>query len=142
MTPSGGRDAMLRHSRFDGIVCGADIKRAASEFTALIAVLGGFTLEKDRLFLGRRRREIEAGLQLDIACRARGENLPRVAWLHEAAEHYRNYKARFNLVDGHDLDAAAFWPDRAVRLLLLDDVDGNDRDRLGRIFPNAATISA
>jgi len=134
------RDAMLAHSRFDRIVCGADIRRAASEFTALIALMGGFTLERHRIFLARRRREIEDGIHLDIACRAKGEPLPRIAWLHEAADHYRNYKARFGLVDGHDLEAAAFWPDRAIRLLLLDDVTDKERDRLMQIYPNSAAI--
>jgi len=138
------RDAMLKHSRYERIASGADIERAATEFTAIIAHAGGFAVSDDfdRKFLARRQREIMRGLALDISCRARSEPLPPIAWLHEAAAHYSNYKERFGLVDAHDLDAAAFWSERSIRLLLLDDIGADDCARLIRIFPGAAMINS
>jgi len=135
-------DAMLFHSPFEGIACHADIERVAAEFTAIIARVGGFSVIADRKFLSHRQHEIERGLLLDIDCRARGEPLPRIAWLHEVAELYRTYKERFRLIDIPDLCKAATWSDKSIRLLLLDGVSEAEGLRLKLIFPNAAIISS
>jgi len=133
-------DALLYHSRFEGMTCKADVIRVAADYTETIAEFGGFDHDRDHRFLSWRQREIARGILLDIECRAKGEPLPKIGWLHEAARRYADYKKRHGLADYHELATAPLWPQSRVRLLLLDDV--TEVGALKKVFPNAAVVAS
>lgn len=118
-------------------------REAVDEFTALIKHVGEIGDNKKSLrFLRRRRSEIHAAIAYDIDARLNGGELPMIAWFHEIADFYREFKHRRKLVDIADLYVEPLEPMTKCPLLVLDEIkDARDRALLLRIYPNASTVT-
>jgi superfamily I DNA/RNA helicase len=97
--------------------------------------------KKSLKFLHARKREIKAAILADIEARLTGQELPLIAWFHEIADFYREYKRRNGMFDRADLSLAPIIPTTRCALLILDEVSAEDGALLRSIFPAASTIT-
>jgi hypothetical protein len=138
-------DAASAHSWFkhERVTEHRDYVRAAGAFCALIKVVGG--LGEDlaaQAFLAERQEDIVEAIRFDIDSRLHGRHLPRIAWLHEIADFFKAYKAREELADIADIYRHPICGDESVELLVIDEVNEDERTILRRCFPRARTVTA
>lgn len=134
-------DALRGHTALPGRDLPHMIDWVARGYLDVVRQANDFGNGVDPKFLASVRPKIRKVLRYDIAKRLRREPLPRAAPLYAIAKFLAEHKARHHLLDKADLANGDLYVSPQIRLLLLDQIDEQDRALLVRLFPNASVIA-
>lgn len=135
-------DALHAHSAVPGYSKPMPYEAIADDYLMKIADANQLEMTPTNAnWLKSVRKYVVAAIQTDLACRLEKIALPLNAYVHLVAEHVAAYKRDYELIDFADLVHGPYYQSPQVRLLLLDEVDAQQRKLVARFFPNASIVT-